>query len=67
MRHDESLLAYSVRMQELAVQGGIENSSLIINTILLYGATSMQEFKRKLNRVYKTQAATAPAIGQYPN
>lgn len=85
MRNDESLLAYSVRMQELAVQGGIEDSSLMqyiidgindtnTNKILLYGATTMQEFKRKLNvyRVFKTQAATTssntPAIrNQFPN
>lgn len=75
-RHDESLLAYSVRMQELAVQGGIEDSSLIqyiidgindsnTNKILLYGASNMQEFKRKLNvyRVYKTQAS--PSLDQF--
>lgn len=77
-REDESLLAYSVRMQELAVQGGIEDSSLVqyiidgisdtnTNKILLYGASNMQEFKRKLNvyKAFKTQAiAATPPAGQ---
>lgn len=71
MNKEESLLAYTVRMQELAQLGDVDNGSLMQyvidgiddrheNKVLLYGANTMREFKNKLNvyRTFKLQTPT---------
>lgn len=63
-KQEESMLAYVTRMQELSIQGNMDEPSLIqyiingleetpTNTVMLYGCNSLKELKTKL-RVFET-------------
>lgn len=63
-KSEESMLSYVTRMQEIGMQGNMDEPSLIqyvingleetaTNTILLYGCSSLKELKNKL-RVFET-------------